>query len=151
MKWVLKKFEDLSTYELYEIIQLRLEVFVVEQDCVYQDCDGKKDYESHHLLGIESNKIEAYLRVVPPGISYKEVAIGRVITSQNVRGKGIGYELMKEGIVAVENIYGKVPIRISAQEHLKNYYGSVGFEQVSESYLEDGIPHIEMLRHMTNS
>ena len=145
INWQIKKFEELNTVELYEIIRLRAEVFVVEQNCPYQDMDGK-DLKSFHLLGIDENKkLIAYSRIVPAGISFKEVSIGRVVTSQKVRGTGVGKELIIESIKAIEKEYGKVPIRIGAQCYLKKFYESLGFEIASKEYLEDNIPHIEMI------
>ena len=120
IQWICKAFQELSLNELYTIMTLRQEVFVVEQDCPYIDADGK-DQDSHHLMGFdESGSLVAYTRLVAPGISYKEVSIGRVITAQSARGIGLGVVLMEKSIEAVEQLYGKVPIRISAQEHLRN-------------------------------
>lgn len=146
IQWINKAFNDLSLDELYTMMTLRQEVFVVEQDCPYIDADGKDQY-SHHLMGFdESGALVAYTRIVAPGISYKEVSIGRVITAQSVRGIGLGVVLMEKSIEAVAELYGKVPIRISAQEHLRKFYESLGFVYTGKSYLEDGIPHIDMLR-----
>lgn len=125
---------------------LRQEVFVVEQNYAYLDADGKDQY-SYHLLGYhEKGKLSAYARIVFPGISYKEVAIGRVITSQQHRRTGAGKELMREALKAIETIYGKAPVRISAQTYLVNFYAKFGFVSTGKEYLEDDIPHTEMLR-----
>jgi len=145
INWQLKKFEELSTTELYEILRLRAEVFVVEQNCPYQDMDGK-DFKSFHLLGYNENKeLLSYTRILPAGISYKEVSIGRVVTSPKARGTGAGKELMNESIKCIEKLFGNVPIRIGAQCYLIKFYSGFGFEIASEEYLEDNISHIEML------
>lgn len=144
MNWVLKKFEDLTPHELYAILQLRNEVFVVEQNCAYQDADNK-DLHSFHLMGWKDNKLVAYTRLLPPGLSYPEPSIGRVVTSPSVRKEGYGRELMKTSIDKVYNLFGHQPVRIGAQLYLKNFYASLGFQQMSGIYLEDGIEHIEMI------
>ena len=143
--WHLKKFEDLSPLELYKILGLRQEVFVVEQNCAYQDVDGK-DLKSYHLMGFaENNFLAAYSRIVFPGVSYKEFSIGRVVSSPTYRRTGIGKLLMEESIKQIEKIYGKVPIRIGAQRYLLEFYKSFGFVPLEE-YMEDNIPHTIMLR-----
>jgi len=143
--WQLKKFEDLSPLELYKIMQLRAEVFVVEQNCVYQDVDGK-DLDSIHLYAInDNNQVMAYCRLVSSGISYEEVSIGRVVTSPKVRGMGFGKELMDQALYAIKEMAGNVPIRIGAQCYLKKFYTDLGFIAEGEEYLEDNIPHIEMV------
>lgn len=144
--WKLKSFDDLSNKELYSIMQLRAEVFVVEQNCPYQDADGK-DLKSFHLMGFDTNgKLIAYTRILPPNISYSEASIGRVVSSPSVRGKGVGKKLMEQSIVEIEKSFGRVPIKIGAQLYLKKFYEDFGFEMSSDEYLEDNIPHIEMLR-----
>ena len=145
VSWRNKSFTELSNSELYEILALRTEVFVVEQNCPYQECDGN-DQVSHHFYGILNNKIVAYVRILPPGVSYDSLSIGRVVTGQSLRGKGFGYELMKNAINSCEQQFGKGKITISAQEHLEKYYGTLGFQKASEMYLEDDIPHIKMIR-----
>jgi ElaA protein len=147
--WQLKKFEELSTIELYKILHLRAEVFVVEQNCPYQDMDGK-DFKSYHLLGFAENELLAYTRILPAGISYKEASIGRVVTSPKTRGTGAGKELMKESIQCIEKLFGTVSVRIGAQCYLKKFYESFGFEIASEEYLEDNIPHVEMVKGSDN-
>lgn len=144
MNWVLKKFEDLTPHELYVIMQLRNEVFVVEQNCAYQDADNK-DLHSFHLMGWKDNKLVAYTRLLPPGLSYPEPSIGRVVTSPSVRKEGYGRELMKTSFDNIYNLFGHQPVRIGAQLYLKNFYASLGFQQTSDVYLEDGIEHIEMI------
>lgn len=144
--WKIKAFNELSTIELYTIMQLRIAIFSVEQNCVYQDADGK-DLKCFHLMGTdEEGNLIAYSRIVPPGISFNEVSIGRVISSQKVRGTGTGKVLMHKSIELIEKEYGKVPIRISAQCYLIKFYSSFGFEILGGEYIEDNIPHIEMLR-----
>lgn len=144
--WQTKHFKDLSVDEYWEILHLRTEIFVVEQDCPYQEVD-EKDKVSFHLFGKnENNKVIATSRVLPQGISYKEVSIGRVALKKEARGKGIADEMMLETFEFIISQFGKVSIRISAQEYLRNFYGKHGFKQVGEGYLEDNIPHIEMLR-----
>jgi ElaA protein len=146
IRWDIKKFEELTNTGLYKVMQLRLAVFSVEQNCAYQDADGK-DLKCHHLMGYdEDNDLVAYSRIVPPGVSYEEVSIGRVISSDKVRGSGAGKELMKKSLDLIESLYGKVPVRIGAQCYLIRFYSSFGFEIAGEEYLEDNIPHIEMLK-----
>jgi len=145
MIWKLKKFNDLTPHELYAILQLRNEVFVVEQNCVYQDADNK-DQESIHLMGWENDWLAAYTRILPPGLGYDLPSIGRVVTSPRIRKTGAGKIVMEKSIEAAESLFGKTPIRIGAQCYLKNFYEFLGFQQSSAEYLEDGIPHIEMTR-----
>ncbi len=143
--WQLKLFKDLSQHELYSIMQLRQEVFIVEQNCPYLDADGK-DLHSYHLMGFVKNDLAAYARLVFPGISYEEVSIGRVVTSPTYRKKEFGKQLMQRAIDEIGKKDGKVPIRIGAQQYLKKFYESFGFVDLGEPYMEDGIPHIIMLR-----
>ena len=140
-------FDRLSLAELYAIMRLRQEVFVVEQDCPYLDADGK-DQASYHVLGENaSGELHAYTRLVPSGISYADCpSIGRVITSATVRGRGEGYPLMRYSIERCRVLFGDTPIKISAQSHLQGYYGKLGFAPTGEAYLEDGIPHVGMVR-----
>lgn len=145
ISWKIKTFEELSNFELYEIMQLRLAVFSVEQNCAYQDADGK-DLKSLHLSGYDSKgELVVYSRIVPAGISFKEVSIGRVISSHKARGTGAGKELMKKSLEFIQKQFGKVPVRIGAQCYLIKFYSSFGFEISGEEYLEDNIPHIEMI------
>lgn len=145
MEWMVKTFNELSTKELYEILQLRAEVFVVEQDCPYQDLDGK-DVSSYHVLGYDNTILAAYTRVVEPGISYSEIAIGRVVVSPKKRRTGLGVMVMQKSISFIESSLEIQPIRLSAQSHLQNFYADLGFQSTGKEYLEDGIPHVEMLR-----
>lgn len=146
IKWVAKSFDQLGLQELYDLMALRQIVFVVEQDCPYLDADGK-DQHSIHLMGFLDSEMVAYTRMVKPGISYKECSIGRVVSAPQVRGTGIGMDLMKESLKVVTDSFGKVAVRISAQKYLCHFYEKFNFECVGEEYLEDGIPHIEMLRN----
>ncbi|MCW3074702.1 MAG: family N-acetyltransferase [Flaviaesturariibacter sp.] len=147
--WTLKKFSELTPYEVYHVLQLRNEVFVVEQACVFQDADDK-DQESSHLLGLRDEKLVAYTRIVPAGVIYNEASIGRVVTSPSVRGSGAGKLLMAQSIESLYSVCGIVPIKIGAQLYLRNFYQSFGFVQISETYLEDGIPHIHMLKNVAS-
>jgi ElaA protein len=144
VKWVCKHFDELTAHELYAIIKLRNEVFVVEQTCVFQDADDKDQY-CYHLCGFVSNKLVAYARLVPAGISYSYNSIGRVITSPGHRKEGLGKALMTEAIRQVEKLFGRNSLKIGAQLYLKDFYEGFGFRQCGEMYLEDGIPHIEMV------
>lgn len=144
LNWVYKPFNELSTIELYAILQLRSEVFVVEQNCVYLDVDGK-DKKSFHLMAWQGDDLAAYTRLVPPGISFHEASIGRVITSPKFRGLGIGITLMEKSITHVLETYATDTIRIGAQLYLKKFYEGFGFVAQGEEFLEDGILHVEML------
>ena len=144
--WTAKAFKDLSVDEYFEIIYLRTEIFVVEQDCPYQEVD-EKDRQSYHLFGrAENGELIAVTRVLPKGISYDEISVGRVALKKEYRGKGIADTLMLETLNFIKQEFGKQAIRISAQEYLLKCYNKHGFKQVGEMYLEDDIPHIEMLK-----
>ena len=145
MLWTCKPFGELSATEIYTILHLRNEVFIVEQNCPYQDCDFK-DLKAWHLMGTEDDNLIAYTRLLPQGYPYAEASIGRVVTSPQARKRGLGRELMNESIHRVASVFGTALIRIGAQRYLKNFYESFGFVQQGEGYLEDGIPHIIMLR-----
>jgi ElaA protein len=144
VSWICKKFDELSPHELYNIMQLRNEVFVVEQNCVYQDADNK-DLHCYHLMGWRNDKLVAYTRLLPPGLAYTEPSIGRVVSSPLARGGGIGRELMKKSIEQVDQLFGTMSIKIGAQLYLHNFYISLGFKQTSAVYLEDNIEHVEMM------
>lgn len=144
MQWELKKFDDLTGREVYEILRLRSEVFVLEQECAYQDVDGK-DLVSYHLFAKDGDEVIANVRLLPKGVSYEEPSIGRVVVKKEYRGTGLAQEILKRAIEEIGNLFGETEIRISAQAYLLNYYSSAGFETVSEIYLEDGIEHREML------
>lgn len=146
LTWLHLPFQDLSLDQLYAILRLRAEVFVVEQNCPYQDLDDK-DQLAVHLMGFAPDgRLAAYTRIFDIGISYSEYAcVGRVITAPFARGKGLGRPLMLESLRVLFMLYGRQPVKISAQAHLQDYYGSVGFAPVGEGYLEDNIPHWGMV------
>ena len=144
MNWKLKKYKELNGEEIYKILKSRNKVFVVEQQCIYQDCDGK-DENAYHLYLEDKNEIIAYLRILEKGISYDEASIGRVLVSENYRGKGISKEMLLRAINFIEQHLNETEIKISAQSYLVNFYRSLGFKEVSNEYLEDNIPHIDML------
>jgi len=143
IKWKIKRFESLSLDELYSVLQLRAEVFVVEQNCVYQDIDGK-DRKAIHVIGELEGKTVAYARLFQPNDYFEKASIGRVIVKPESRHLKLGHELMRQSIKAVKELFGATQITISAQLYLKKFYESHGFVQTSETYLEDDIPHIEM-------
>lgn len=145
MEITVKTFDELTTYELYELLQLRTEVFVVEQDCVYQDLDGK-DTKALHIIGKKGEKIIAYTRCFKPGIYFEEASIGRVVVDQKHRKFMLGHEIMKASIEAIKDHYKTEKIKLSAQTYLMHFYESLGFQAVGEGYLEDGIPHIAMVK-----
>ncbi len=144
MHWHYLHFDELTKIQLYEAMQLRQEVFVVEQECPYLDADGR-DAGNFHLLGYDAFGLVAYARVLAPGVNYAEVCISRVVTSPRVRRQGYGRLLMLECLARVKWQYGQVPIRISAQAYLQDFYESFAFQTTGKEYLEDGIPHKEML------
>jgi len=141
--FVIKPFEALSREELYEILQLRVAVFVVEQNCVYQDLDGK-DHKALHVLGFKSNKIVAYTRLFDQGVYFEESSIGRVVVAPSERKFGYGHALMKASMTAIIDNYGKSTIRIAAQTYLIKFYTQHGFQVHGVPFLEDGIPHVTM-------
>lgn len=144
MNWKIKKFNELNAEEIYKILALRNEIFIVEQECPYLDCDGK-DFNSYHLFAKENGEIVAYLRILEKGVSYDEISIGRVAVKQSYRGRGISREMMLKAIDFIENNLFENTIKIQAQAYLLKFYSSLGFKAVSEEYLEDNIPHIDML------
>jgi len=143
LNWQIKQFNELSTTETYQILALRSLVFVVEQNCVYQDIDNK-DQKAFHLFCIENNQIIAYARLFKAGDYFNEASIGRVVVHPNYRGKNNGHKLMQQAILLCENILHETKITISAQQYLKKFYETHGFVQTSAMYLEDDIPHIQM-------
>lgn len=144
MNWNIKNFNQLNAQEIYKILALRNEVFIVEQECAYLDCDHR-DLHSYHLFCEENGELVAYLRILEKGISYDEISIGRVTVRKSYRSKGISREMMLKAIEFVENTLKEDTIKIQAQAYLFNFYSSLGFKAVSEEYLEDNIPHIDML------
>ena len=146
MEVTFKTFSELTTKELYQILQLRSEVFVVEQNCVYQDIDGK-DEKAIHIIGVVQNKIVAYTRCFKPGEYFKEASIGRVVVKKTERKLKRGNQIMIHSIKAIEALYQTKTIIISAQSHLISFYNNLGFYSAGNEYLEDGIPHIEMIKN----
>lgn len=143
--WHTKAFEELTLDELYDIMQLRINIFVVEQNCPYPELDGK-DKNCLHVFATQGGKVVAYARIVPPGLSYKEISIGRVVVHADHRKDGLGRILIDLTLEKIEEEFSVQPIQIGAQTYLKKFYSSFGFEPVSEEYLEDGIPHVDMIR-----
>lgn len=145
LKIEVKTFNDLNLDELYDLLQLRSEVFVVEQDCVYQDIDGK-DKEALHVIGFKNGKIVAYTRCFNPGYYFKEAAIGRVVVKDSERKFGYGHDIMNASQQAISEHYNTTNIKLSAQQYLIKFYEFHGYKTTGEGYLEDGIPHIAMVR-----
>ena len=160
-QWNLKAFDELTPSELYALLRLRSEVFVVEQNCVFLDMDGADD-ACQHLMGwtggidrpdgrggfvVEPAFLGAYARIVPPGVKYKEPSIGRIVTASATRGTGLGKTLIAQSLTRLYDLYGQQPVRIGAQQYLQKFYESFGFVQTGDMYLEDNIPHIEMVKH----
>lgn len=144
IQWQLSFFDDLNSSETYQLLRLRSEVFVVEQNCVFLDMDNR-DQQCWHLLGWEGHLLTAAVRLVPPTVIYDEMSIGRVVSSPLSRGKGMGRLLMETAIAESYKLFGKNPIRIGAQLYLEKFYASLGFSKAGAVYLEDGIEHVEML------
>jgi len=142
----IKHFNELNRDELYQLLQLRSQVFVVEQNCVYLDLDGK-DQSAIHIIGKKDSKIVAYTRAFAPGDYFKQANIGRVVVSNKERSHCYGKVIMEASIKAVEDVFNETTIKLSAQTYLKKFYNSLGFKTYGEGYLEDGIPHIAMLRN----
>src|SRR5690554_5649939 len=138
-------FEELNNSKLYDILRLRSEIFVIEQDCVYQDIDGK-DQRALHILGFEEGTLVAYARCFGPGIFFEEAGIGRILVRENYRRMGFGHKITKAAIQAVKATYKSDKIKISAQTYLVIFYESHGFKTIGDRYMEDGIPHIAMVR-----
>ena len=144
MNWHYSTFDDLSSKQLYDILKLRQDIFIIEQDCIYPDMDGS-DVIAHHLMGYEDDKLVAYLRVFEAGIKFDEASIGRIVIPFDKRGTGLGEELVREGIKLVEK-NGSTSIRIEAQAHLDKFYARLGFVAEGDVYVVDGIDHFQMLR-----
>ena len=144
MEFQLKTFEELTNIELYKILQARTDIFVVEQNCPYPEVDGK-DLLSYHLFKEENGEIVAYLRILPPGVSYEQASIGRVIVKKEYRGQKLAQQMIAQAIAFIVEEIKETKIKIQAQEYLTKFYGTFGFQPMSESYLEDGIPHVDML------
>jgi ElaA protein len=144
-RWRCLPFSGLSPHALYDLLRLRTEVFVMEQNCVFQDMDGA-DPACHHLLGERDGALLAYARLVPAGLKFAEASIGRVVSDPSTRGTGMGHALMREAVAQLHALWGAQPIRIGAQAHLQGFYRQHGFEPDGPIYIEDGIDHVEMLR-----
>ncbi|RBW66946.1 GNAT family N-acetyltransferase [Vibrionales bacterium C3R12] len=145
ISWQLATFSQLTTSQLHELIQLRINIFVVEQTCPYPELDGKDCMDGvHHLMGFDNGNLVACARLLPTGISYDNVSIGRVATKESARGTGLGHQLVKQALLQCENLWPGETIDIGAQEHLEHFYLQHGFQSISETYLEDDIPHIDM-------
>jgi len=145
LHWKVISFNEFTVDELYDLLQFRSQVFVVEQDCVYLDQDGK-DKKALHVMGFKGNKICAYARLFNKGDYFDACSIGRVIVAEDERLYSYGHSLMEESINAIKEHYGEDRIKISAQKYLKKFYEKHGFVQTGDEYLEDGIPHIGMIR-----
>lgn len=143
--WTIKAFDDLSTKELYAILQARTTVFVVEQQCPYPEVDGK-DFASYHVYNEQDGEIVAYARILPAGLSYEQASIGRVLVKKEYRGQGLAQALLVKALAFLHDELHEMTIKIQAQDYLRNFYGSFGFEAVSETYLEDDIPHVDMVK-----
>lgn len=147
IEWICKHHSDLGKEQLYALLKLRSDVFVVEQKCAYPDLDGQDlDGDTHHLMGWENDQLVAYLRLLDPQSQGGDVVIGRVVTAPAGRGKGLGHAMMEQALKQAEKHWPQVPIYLSAQAHLQGYYGRYGFVVAGEEYLEDDIPHIGMRR-----
>ncbi|MBV5297550.1 MAG: GNAT family N-acetyltransferase [Rhodoferax sp.] len=145
MVWRLLAFEDLHVHELYEVLRLRSEVFVVEQQCIFHDMDGT-DPQAKHLLGVRDGVLLAYARCFKAGVKFPEASFGRALVRQSARGTGLGHALVEQTVIAISQLWGPQPIRIGAQLQLAAFYAQHGFEKTGKPYMEDGIEHLEMLR-----
>ncbi|WP_251712810.1 GNAT family N-acetyltransferase [Lactococcus ileimucosae] len=145
MGWKIKNFEELTRSELYKILEARSEVFVLEQECAYQDIDGKDQKALHLWLEDISGEIQAYCRILPAGLSYSEASIGRVLVRESQRGKGVARKMLEQALDFLAHAWREPAVRIEAQYYLRKFYASFGFIEDSEPFLEDGIKHVEML------
>jgi ElaA protein len=144
MSWNLKKFDELTNTELYNLLKERTLVFVVEQNCPYLEVDGKDPF-SYHLFKEDNGEIIAYLRILPAGVSYQEVSIGRVFVKKEYRGQRLAEELLTKGLEFIQKELNETTVKIQAQDYLRKFYSSFGFQAITETYLEDNIPHVDML------
>jgi len=149
MKWIIKKFNELTLDEFHNILQLRINVFVVEQNCPYPELDGKDKIAYHFFAFADDNpsQIITYTRIFKPGDYYKNAVIGRVVVHPDYRNEKLGHELIKRSINQIEDLFNTTKIKIGAQTYLKKFYEYHGFKKVGDSYIEDGIPHIYMLKN----
>lgn len=145
INWQLLKFEELTTIQLYELLKLRVDVFVVEQNCPYPELDDKDKLQGvYQLIGYQENVIVACARLLKPGVSFNNCSIGRIATKYSARGNGLGHKLMNKALIECQNLWPNQSIDIQAQEYLKNFYQGYGFIGYTDSYLEDDIPHLDM-------
>ena len=145
IQWLCLPFSKLTTNQLYDLLKLRVDVFVVEQNCPYHEIDGRDRLEGvYHLLGYDGEELAACARLLPCGVNFNNASIGRVITAKNHRGNGFGHELMTQAIAHTQKLWPNQPVDLGAQQHLESYYARHGFETYSDMYLEDGIPHVDM-------
>jgi ElaA protein len=148
--WQLLPFSQLTTSQLYALLRLRVDIFVVEQQCPYPELDGKDNHpQTHHLLGYQNDQIVAYARLLPPKVNYTGASIGRVTVSASARGTGLGHQLIEKALICCNNLWPDIPVEIGAQAHLENFYQRHGFSRTSSVYVEDGIPHIDMKSSLT--
>ena len=145
VRWTSARFDELGPHDVHDVLRLRQDVFIIEQDCIFHEIDGR-DPLALHVLGRRADRLVAYARVFAPGILGPEASIGRVVTDPAVRGSGLGHELFRESLRVVERIAPGAPIRLSAQHHLERFYGAYGFTGVGDKYVEDGIYHLDMVR-----
>ena len=145
LNWLVKSLEEIQPLQLYSLLKLRADVFIIEQDCIYPDMDGK-DLHSLHVMGIKNEEVVAYTRIFDKGGYFEKASLGRVVVKESERKFKHGHELIRQSIKAIEDNFGNQPIKISAQQYLIKFYETHGFQAVGEGYLEDGIPHIGMLR-----
>lgn len=150
MNFILKSFDELTNSELYSLLKLRNEVFIVEQKCAYLDLDNL-DLRAKHVMGIDKNEVIAYSRILAPGLVYNEPAIGRVVVNVKFRDKNLGKELMKYSLLKTAELFDCKTIIISAQKYLLKFYSELGFESIGEEYLEDDIPHVKMKYQVLNN
>lgn len=148
LNWQVKTFNQLTTNELYDFLKLRIDIFVVEQTCFYPDLDDHDRHpDTRHFFCYQNKKMTGYLRILPKGITYPEyISIGRVVISPSARGTGLGHKLMQAALTECQQCFAQETVKISAQEHLEKFYNQHGFERVTDMYLEDGIPHIGMVK-----
>ena len=150
MQIIVKSFEELTKKELYELLALRAEVFVVEQNCAYQDVDGK-DLYALHILGIKDEQLVGYARIFKPGVYFTEASVGRIVVKDSHRILGYGQQIVSASEEAIRNCFHTKKIKLSAQSYLKKFYTDMGYKSVGEEYLEDGIPHIAMVKELNSN